>query len=98
MKKLVKCFLSFLMMISLVVPFAYINATELSVRKCASTDTNTCPRLVDGEGDTVLLYYPRVVEVIGTEGIWSKIKFNHWGYTFEGYVYTEYLDQYQTYT
>ena len=112
MKKLVKYFLSFLMMISLIVPFiptrvyamqttytfAYINATNLSVRKCASTNTDVCPKLVDGEGDTVLLYYPRVVEVIGTEGIWSKIKFNYWGYTFEGYVYTEYLDQYQTYT
>ena len=105
MKKLAKYALSFLMIISLIVPFiptnayaysnkyktAFINTTYLSVRSCPSTDTDVCPRLVDGDGDTIWLNYPRVVEVIGNEGYWSKIRFNYWGYTFEGYVYTEYL-------
>ena len=112
MKKLVNYFLSFLMMISLVVPFipttayamqttytyAYINETELSVRSCPSTDTNVCPRLKDCDGDTIWLWRPRAVEVIGKEGDWSKIRFNYWGYTYEGYVYTYYLDQYETFT
>ena len=78
--------------------YAYINATDLSVRSCPSTDTNACPRLVDGEGDTIWLNRPRAVEVIGTEGSWSKIRFNYWGYTFEGFVYTEYLGNIKTYT
>ncbi len=112
MKKLVNYFLSFLMMISLIVPFiplkvyametsftyAYIDATDLSVRSCPSTDTNACPRLRDGEGDTIWLNRPRAVEVIGREGDWSKIRFNYWGYTFEGFVYTSYLGNITTYT
>ena len=111
MKKLVNYFLSFLMLISLIVPFipykvyamsssftiAYINATDLSVRSCASTNTDYCPRLKDGDGDTIWLYEPRAVEVIGTEGSWSKIRFNYWGYTYEGFVYTEYLGGITTY-
>ena len=112
MKKVINYFLSFLMMISLIVPFiplkvyametsftyAYINETELSVRQCPSTDTSVCPRLKDCDGDTIWLWRPRAVEVIGKEGDWSKIRFNYWGYTYEGYVYTYYLDQYETYT
>ena len=111
MKKTVNYFLSFLMLISLIVPlipykayamassftYAYIDATDLSVRRCPSTDTNACPRLVDGEGDTIWLNRPRAVEIIGTEGSWSKIRFNYWGYTYEGFVYTEYLGNRKTY-
>ena len=112
MKKLVNYFLSFLMLISLILPFmpykvyamassftyAYIDATDLSVRSCASTNTDYCPRLTDGEGDTIWLNRPRTVEVIGTEGSWSKIRFSYWGYTYEGFVYTEYLGNIKTYT
>ncbi len=111
MKKLANIFLSFLMLISLVIPFipynvyalqssytyAYIDETELSVRSCPSTDQSVCPRLKDCDGDTIWLWRPRVVEVIGTEGDWSKIRFNYWGYTYEGYVYTHYLGGIQTY-
>ena len=111
MKKFINYFLSFLMLISLVIPFipykvyamassftyAYIEATSLSVRKCASEDTNSCPRLVDGEGDTIWLNRPRTVEVIGTEGSWSKIRFSYWGYVYEGFVYTYYLGGIKTY-
>ena len=81
MKKLVNYFLSFLMMISLVVPFipydvyamqttytyAFIDETELSVRSCPSTNTDVCPRLKDCDGDTIWLWRPRVVEVIGID-------------------------------
>ena len=112
MKKLVNYFLSFLMFFSLVVPlipekvyamqttytYAYIDETELSVRSCPSTNTDQCPRLKDCDGDTIWLWRPRVVEVIGKEGDWSKIRFNYWGYTYEGYVYTHYLGGMQTYT
>ena len=112
MKKLVNYILSFLMMISFVVPFipervyalsssftyAYIDATDLSVRSCASENTNICPRLRDGEGDTIWLNRPRTVEVIGYEGAWSKIRFTYWGYTYEGFVYTHYLGGVKTYT
>ena len=112
MKKLVNYFLSFLMIISLVVPFipydvyamqttytyAFIDETELSVRSCPSTNTDVCPRLKDCDGDTIWLWRPRVVEVIGKDGDWSKIRFNYWGYTYEGYVYTHYLGSIQTHT
>lgn len=112
MKKLVNYVLSFLMMISLVVPFipekvyalsssftfAYIDATDLSVRSCPSENTSVCPRLRDGEGDTIWLNRPRTVEVIGYEGAWSKIRFTYWGYTYEGFVYTNYLGGLKSYT
>ena len=112
MKKIGKYLLSFIMMISFIVPFmpervyamannftyATIDATDLSVRSCASTNTDYCPRLVDGEGDTIWLNRPRTVEVIGYEGDWSKIRFTYWGYTYEGYVYSWYLGNVKTYT
>ena len=109
MKKLVNYFLSFLALISFILPLipakvyalansftiAYVNTSELSVRTCPSTDN--CQRIKDGDGDTIWLYEPRAVEIIGTEGAWSKIKFNYWGYAIEGYVPTEYLSGIKTY-
>ena len=111
MKKSFKLFLCFLMIISLIVPFlptkvyamansftiAHINTTVLSVISCPSTDFSICQRLVDCDGDTIWLYEPRSVEVIGTSGSWSNIRFNYWGYTYEGFVYTEYLSGITTY-
>ena len=103
MKKLVNYVLSFLMMISLIVPFipekvyalsssftfAYIDATDLSVRSCASENTSVCPRLRDGEGDTIWLNRPRAVEVLGYDSDWARIKFSYWGYEYV-YSYADY--------
>ena len=68
--------------------YAFIDATELGVRSCPSTN---CDRIKHDEGGTIWLYRPRVVEVLNTSGGWSQIKFNYWGFTYTGYVKTEYL-------
>ena len=109
MKKLVNYFLSFLMIFSLIVPFipskvyamvssftyAYVDATGLSFRTCASYG---CSILKDREGDDIYLNRPRTVEVIGYEGDWAKIRISFWGYEYEGFVYKEYLGNVKTYT
>jgi len=111
MKKITKMFICFVMLFYVVFAFipyevhamvgsftyAYIDATELSVRSCPSTNLSACPRLVDREGDTIWLNRPRTVEVIGYEGEWARIRFSFWGYEYEGYVYTEYLGNITTY-
>ena len=109
MKKLANYFLSFLMLISLIVPFipskvyamassftyAYVDATGLSFRTCASYN---CSLLKDREGDDIYLNRPRTVEVIGYEGSWAKIRISFWGYEYEGFVAKEYLGNIKTYT
>lgn len=111
MKKTLKLFLCFVMLFYIVIAFmpnkayamvgsftyAYIDATDLSVRSCPSINTSVCPRLVDREGDTIWLNRPRSVEVVGFEGEWSRIRFSYWGYEYEGYVYTDYLGSITTY-
>lgn len=105
MKKFGIYFLSLITLLSYIIPFipsnafamasnftyAYIDATDLSVRSCKNTDTKECPRLVDKEGETIWLNRPRVVEVINYDNTWARIRFKHWGYVYEGYVYTSYL-------
>lgn len=113
MKKINKIILSLLMIFSMFMPcfgntrvyamarnftFAYIDATDLSVRSCPSSNTNECPRLVDREGDTIWLNRPRTVEVVGYSGDWAKIQFDYWGYTYVGYVYNYYLGSIKNYT
>ena len=97
------------MMISLIAPFiptrayamqttytyAYIDATGLSFRSCAS---DGCSVLKDREGDGIYLNRPRTVEVIGYEGDWAKIRISFWGYEYEGYVFKEFLGNVKTYT
>lgn len=109
MKKFNNILLSFIILLSCILPFipynaramvtsftyAYIDATDLSVRSCPSTD---CSRIVHDEGGTICLYRPRAVEVIGQSGSWSQIKFNYYGFTYTGYVLTEYLGNKQTVT
>ena len=109
MKKLVNYFLSFLMVISIIIPFvptrvyalqttytyAFVDATGLSFRSCASYN---CSILKDREGDDIYLNRPRTVEVIGYEGDWAKIRISFWGYVYEGYVFKEFLGNVKTYT
>ena len=111
MKKFVKSLLCFAMLFYVIFAFypsnvkamvssftyAYIDATELSVRSCPSTNVSVCPRLVDREGDTIWLNRPRAVEVVGYDSNWARIKFSYWGYEYEGYIYTEYLGNITTY-
>ena len=75
--------------------YAYIDATELSVRSGPGTNYS---RIKHDEGRDIYLDRPRAVEVIGTSGEWSKIRFNYWGFTYEGYVYTKYLGAKYTHT
>ena len=75
--------------------YAYIDATDLSVRSCPSTN---CNRIVHDEGGTIWLYRPRVVEVIGYSGSWAKIKFNYYGFPYTGYILQEYLGNKKTVT
>ena len=112
MKKFVKSLLCFVMLFYVIFAFypydvkamsssftyAYIDATELSVRSCPSTNVSVCPRLTDREGDTIWLNRPRAVEVLGYDSDWARIKFSYWGYEYEGYIYTEYLGSITTYT
>ena len=106
MKKIFKTILAIIVLFSAFTPFinntkamastytyAYINATELGVRSCASTN---CDRIKHDEGGTIWLYRPRVVEVLSTSGDWSKIRFNYWGFTYEGYVMNKYLGDKKT--
>ena len=78
MKKTVKIIMSLIILFSVFTPFintskamaerytyAYINATDLSVRACPSTD---CERIKHDEGKTIWLDRPRVVEVLATSG------------------------------
>ncbi|MBR2603537.1 MAG: cadherin-like beta sandwich domain-containing protein [Bacilli bacterium] len=108
MKKTVKIIMSLIILFSVFTPFintskamaerytyAYINATDLSVRACPSTD---CERIKHDEGKTIWLDRPRVVEVLATSGDWSQIRFNYWGFTYTGYVMNKYLGNKQTYT
>ena len=106
MKKIVKIIMTLIIAFSVFTPFlnttkamantytyAYINATDLSVRECPST---SCNRIVHDEGGTIWLNRPRVVEVIGTQGDWSKINFNYWGFNYTGFVLTKYLGDKRT--
>ena len=68
--------------------YAYINATELGPRTCPST---SCGRVISDENRTIWLYRPRVVEVIGYSGEWAKIRWNWYGFTYEGYILQKYL-------
>ena len=109
MKKISTYLLSLVMFLSCILPFipnkveamastytyAYIDATELSVRTCPST---SCNRIVHDEGGTIWLYRPRVVEVIGYSGSWAQIKFNYWGFPYSGYILQEYLGNKKTVT
>ncbi len=107
MKKISTYLLSFVMLLSCVLPFvpdkvnamastytyAYIDATELGPRTCPST---SCGRVYHDEGGIIWLYRPRVVEVIGYSGSWAQIKWNYWGFTYTGYILQEYLGNKQT--
>lgn len=68
--------------------YAYINATELGPRTCPST---SCGRVTSDENRTIWLYRPRVVEVIDYSGEWAKIRWNWYGFTYEGYILQKYL-------
>ena len=109
MKRIIKYFISFLMIFSLFIPFmpnkvealgktytyAYIDATDLGPRSCPSYD---CSRTYHDEGGIIWLDRPRVVEVIDYSGSWAKIRWNYWGFTYEGWVLQEYLGNKQTFT
>ena len=109
MKKIMSFLLFFVMIFSLFTPItkiekvnaisssftrAYINATELGPRTCAST---SCDRVRHDEGGIIWLYRPRVVEVIGYSGDWAQIKFNYYGFTYTGFILQKYLGDKQTY-
>ncbi len=108
MKKISKIIISLIIVFSVCTPainsvealdttytYAYIDATELSVRSGPGTNYS---RIKHDEGRDIYLDRPRAVEVIGTSGEWSKIRFNYWGFTYEGYVYTKYLGSKYTHT
>lgn len=109
MKKFNNIILSFIILLSCILPFipynasamvtsftyAYIDATDLGPRTCPSTN---CDRTYHDEGGIIWLDRPRAVEVIGQSGAWSQIKWNYWGFTYTGYVLTEYLGNKQTVT
>lgn len=109
MKKINAYLLSFVILLSCVLPFiptnvkamastytyAYIDATELGPRTCPSTN---CGRVYHDEGGIIWLYRPRVVEVIGYSGSWAQIKWNYWGFTYTGYILQEYLGNKKTVT
>jgi len=109
MKKINAYLLSFVILLSCVLPFiptdvkamantytyAYIDATELGPRTCPSTN---CGRVYHDEGGIIWLYRPRVVEVIGYSGSWAQIKWNYWGFTYTGYILQEYLGNKRTVT
>ncbi|MBR4351395.1 MAG: cadherin-like beta sandwich domain-containing protein [Bacilli bacterium] len=108
MKKISKIIMSLIIAFSMFTPvinkvealdstytYAYIDATELSVRSGPGTNYS---RIKHDEGRDIYLDRPRAVEVIGTSGEWSKIRFNYWGFTYEGYVYTKYLGAKYTHT
>ena len=107
MKKYFKIIMSLIIVFSVFTPFlsvanaidatytyAFIDATDLSVRSCPSTN---CSRIKHDEGRDIYLDRPRVVEVIENVGDWSKIRFNYWGFTYEGYVANRYLGYKTTY-
>ena len=109
MKKINTYLLSFIMLLSCILPFvptkvnamantytyAYIDATELGPRTCPST---SCGRVYHDEGGIIWLYRPRVVEVIGYSGSWAQIRWNYWGFTYTGYILQEYLGNKKTVT
>ena len=108
MKKISKIIMSLIIVFSVFTPFigninamadtytyAFIDATDLSVRSCASTN---CSRIKHDEGRDIYLDRPRVVEVLESSGDWSKIRFNYWGFTYEGYVANRYLGNKVTHT
>jgi beta-N-acetylglucosaminidase len=74
--------------------YAFIDATDLSVRTGPGTNYS---RVQHDEHRDIYLNRPRVVEVIEEVGSWSKIRFNYWGFTYEGYVSTGYLGYKTTY-
>ena len=73
--------------------YAYINATELGPRTCPST---SCSRVYSDEGRIIWLYRPRTVEVLEYTGEWAKIRWNWYGFTYEGYILQKYLGNAQT--
>ncbi|MBR4830167.1 MAG: cadherin-like beta sandwich domain-containing protein [Bacilli bacterium] len=108
MKKISKIIMTLIIVFSMFTPainsiqaldttytYAYIDATDLSVREGPGTNY---ARIKHDEGRDIYLDRPRAVEVIGTSGEWSKIRFNYWGFTYEGYVYTRYLGSKYTHT
>ena len=102
MKKILKVIFIFITVFSMLIPsltkapkalqetytYAYIDATDLSVREGPGTGYN---RVKHDEGRDILLSRPRVVEVFESVGEWSRIQFNYWGFTYTGYVQTRYL-------
>ena len=68
--------------------YAYINATELGPRTCPST---SCSRVYSDENRIIWLYRPRVVEVLEYTGEWAKIRWNWYGFTYDGYILQKYL-------
>lgn len=77
---------------------ARVNATELSVRNAAGSGT----RITDTDNQTIWLYRPRVVEIIGSEmsgGLeWKKISFNYYSNNYVGWVAAKYLNDIKSYT
>ena len=96
MKKMILIFITFCMIFLPIYKasaqtnytYAYINATELGPRTCPST---SCSRVISDENRTIWLYRPRVVEVIDYSGDWAKIRWNWYGFTYEGYILQKYL-------
>ena len=72
--------------------YAYINATDLGPRTCAST---SCSRVYSDEGNIIWLNRPRTVEVLEYTNDWAKIKFNWYGFTYEGFILQKYLGNVQ---
>ena len=68
--------------------YAYINATDLGPRTCPST---SCNRVYSDEGRIIWLNRPRTIEVIEYTGDWAKIRWNWYGFTYEGYIMKKYL-------
>lgn len=108
MKKISKIIMALIILFSVFTPFintskamantytyAYIDATDLSVRSGPGTNYS---RIQHDEHRDIYLNRPRVVEVIENAGDWSKIRFNYWGFTYEGYVANRYLGNKRTVT
>ena len=110
MKKTSKLIMALLVIFSCVLPFinpsktkalqstytyAYVDTDDLSTRTCPST---SCDRVRHDEGGIIWLNSPRVVEVLSFDGDWAKVRYNYWGFTYEGYMLTGYLGGIKTVT
>ena len=110
MKKTSRVVLSIIMFLSCFLPFvkttkvhafqttytyAYVDTDDLSTRTCPSFD---CDRVRHDEGGIIWLNSPRVVEILEFVGDWAKVRYNYWGFTYEGYMYTYYLGGIRTVT